>query len=149
MLYSGSCEYAIRALTFLAQRPTGKLTLLGDIAEAEGIPRAFLAKVLQDLVREGLLRSARGPTGGYALGDSPERITLYDIRRAVDGAEDVERCAVGLDPCSDDTPCPLHDTYKPLRAAIESYLQETTIADLARGIWEKRALIAQHGLRAR
>jgi Rrf2 family protein len=147
MLYSGSCEYAIRALTFLAQRPTGKLTLLGDIAEAEAIPRAFLAKVLQDLVRKGLLRSARGPTGGYALADAPDRITLYDIRDAVDGTEDLFQCAVGLDPCSDETPCPLHETFKPLRAAIERYLRDTTIADLARGMWEKRALIAQRSLR--
>jgi len=148
MLYSGSCEYAIRALIYLAQRPTEKLTLLGDIAEAEGIPRAFLAKVLQDLVREGLLRSARGPTGGYALADPPDTVTLYDIRRAVDGTDDLHQCAVGLEPCSDDTPCPLHDAFKPLRAAIEQYLRDTTIADLARGMWEKRALIAQRNLRA-
>ena len=147
MLYSLSCEYAIRALTYLAQRPAGKLTLLGEIAEAEGIPRAFLAKVLQDLVREGLLRSARGPAGGYALADSPENTSLYEIRRAVDGVEDLERCAVGLDPCTDDTPCPLHEMYKPLKAAIERYLRQTTVADLARGIWEKRALIAQRALR--
>lgn len=143
MLYSNGCEYAIRALTYLAQQPSGRLSLLGDIADAEGIPRSFLAKILQDLVREGMLRSARGPTGGYALAYPPEEISLLEIKAAVEGTADLERCAVGLEPCSDDTPCPLHEDFKPLRAAIREYLARTTVSDLARGIWEKRSLLAQ------
>ncbi len=147
MLYSNSCEYAIRALTHLAQRPPGELTLAGRIAEAEGIPRSFLGKILHDLVRGGLLRSARGPTGGYALTYPASGISLLQIKAVIDGTADLDRCAVGIQPCSDETPCPLHETFKPLRAAIRSYLEETTLEDLVKGMWEKRALIAQSKLR--
>lgn len=147
MLYSNACEYAIRAVTHLAQTPPGQLTLLSDIAKAEDLPPAFLGKILQDLVRTGILRSARGPTGGYALAYPPAEITLLDIKEVVEGTAELERCAVGLNPCSDETPCPLHDTFKPLRQAIRRYLEETTVEDLVRGLWEKRARIAERGLR--
>lgn len=147
MLYSNACEYAIRALTYLAQTPPGQLTLLNDIAKTEDLPPAFLGKILQDLVRAGILRSARGPTGGYALAYPPAEITLLDIKEVVEGTAELERCAVGLNPCSDETPCPLHDTFKPLRQAIRRYLEETTVEELVRGLWEKRARIAERRLR--
>lgn len=145
MLYSASCEYAIRALTYLARQPEGALSLLADIADSEGVPGPFLGKILHDLVKAGILRSARGPTGGYALALSAGEITLLHIRETLDGTGDLERCAVGLDPCSDTTPCPLHDTYKPLRGAIRSYLEETTVEDLARGFELKLAAISDRG----
>lgn len=148
MLYSSSCEYAIRAMTYLAGKPPGRRVPLAEIAEAQELPRPFLGKLLQDLVRAGLLSSARGPTGGYSLAYPPQRISLLEVKDAIEGTEDLERCAVGLDPCSDDTPCPLHDTFKPLRRAIRAYLEETTLEDLARGLARKRALLAQRALEA-
>lgn len=146
MLYSNTCEYAIRALTHLAQETPGEFCQLSEIAEAQGIPQPFLGKILQDLVRIGFLRSARGPGGGYQLAYPPGEISLLEVRTAIDGGDDLDRCAVGLNPCSDDTPCPLHETFKPLREAIRRFLEETTLRDLALGIWEKRALIAQRQL---
>lgn len=148
MLYSSGCEYAIRAMTHLASRPPGRLIPLAEISEAQDLPPAFLAKLLRDLARAGLVRSARGPTGGYALAYPPEEVSLLEIREAIEGTVDLERCAVGLDPCSDTTPCPLHDTFKPLRQAIRRYLEETTLDDLARGLARKRALLAERKLRA-
>jgi len=136
MLYSSTCEYAIRALSHLARQPQGSLTLLADIAEAQELPPPFLSKILKDLVRARMLRSARGRSGGYGLATPPGEITLLQIREVLDGVGDLERCAVGLEPCSDVT-----QLYKPLRAAIRSYLEQTTVADLARGFEEKRALI--------
>ncbi len=142
ILYSNTCEYAIRALTYLAQQPTGELTMLSEITAAQELPRAFLGKILKDLVRTGMLRSARGPTGGYSLARDPAEISLLEIKEAIDGSGDLERCAVGLSPCSDDAPCPLHDAYKPLRTAIRTYLQDTTLAGLAAGLSEKQVLLA-------
>ena len=119
--------------------------MLLEIATAQDLPRAFLGKILKDLVRAGMLTSARGPTGGYSLACEPEDICLLEIKEAIEGSGDLERCAVGLNPCSDDTPCPLHDTYKPLRTAIRAYLQETTLASLVVGLSKKRALLADSG----
>ena len=67
MLYSKTCEHAIRALAYLAARPVGDLCLVDEIAEAEDMPRPFTSKILRDLVRAGLLTSSRGPGGAQYL----------------------------------------------------------------------------------
>jgi Rrf2 family transcriptional regulator, iron-sulfur cluster assembly transcription factor len=145
LIYSSACEYAIRAASYLAARHDehGDLVKLRDIAESEELPPPFLASILQRLVMSGLLRSARGPTGGYALERTPDRITLYDIKAAVDGTGELEACAVGLEVCSDEMPCPLHDTWKPIREQITTYLTETTLADMAAALEKKRAASGQ------
>jgi len=141
VIYSRACEYAIRGLAHLAERRHGDLVRLRDIARAEDIPQPFLAKVFQDLVWAGVLESARGRSGGYALARPAAQITLHEIREAIDGAADLTRCAVGLGECSDTMPCPLHDTFKPIRERIKQYLQRTTLADIARALTRKRALL--------
>lgn len=143
MIYSSACEYAIRALARLAQVGRGEFAKLREIAAAEDVPYPFVAKVFQNLVTAGLVRSARGPTGGYALARPPSEVTLYDIKRVIDGVEDLEECAVGLHSCSDDTPCPLHDTWKPIRQQIRAYLERTTLAHMVSALERKRALLAQ------
>ncbi len=149
MLYSKASEYAIRALTHLAGRSPSQFTLLRGIADAEEIPYAFLSKIFHDLVRAGLLRSAKGRHGGYALARSAATISLYEIKDAVEGTADLERCAVGLDRCSDGMPCPQHEIWKPLRQEIKRYLQKTTLSDMERAVREKRALLAQERRQAR
>jgi Rrf2 family transcriptional regulator, iron-sulfur cluster assembly transcription factor len=143
MLYSSACGYAIRALTFLATQPAGVLGQLRDIALAEDIPPAFLGKILQDLVHARLLRSSKGPHGGYALARRATAITLLDIKAAIDGTADLEGCASGFGRCSDDMPCPQHERFKPLRVAMKRYLATTTVADMVGALAEKRALLAR------
>ena len=143
MLYSTGCEYAVRALVHLAHQPHGERTPLTDVAKGESLPAPFLGKIMKDLVRGGLLVSARGPTGGYALARPAEEITLLEIKELLDGPRDLTRCAVGLDPCSDETPCPLHDIWSPLRSQIKRYLETTTLAQVADGVTRKRQLLKQ------
>lgn len=132
MIYSSACEYAIRATTYLATRhDTDELVKLKDISEAEDIPAPFLSSILQRLVTVGILRSARGPTGGYALVAPPSEVNLMDIKESVDGTAELDACAVGLGRCSDEMPCPLHDSWKPIREQIRTYLQTTTLAQMA------------------
>ncbi len=138
MLYSAACEYAIRAVTHIALRGDGGFVKLRQISEEEDIPSPFLASVLQRLVAAGLLESARGPTGGYALSAPPGEVSLHDIKAIVDGTAELEECAVGLGRCSDEVPCPLHDTWKPIREEIKRYLEETTLEQMA------EALAAKH-----
>ena len=149
MLYSSACGYAIRALTFLAEQPTGVLCQLRDIAVAEDIPAAFLGKILQDLVHARLLRSSKGPRGGYALARRAIAISLLDIKAAIDGTHDLEGCASGFGRCSDEMPCPQHERFKPLRVAMMRYLAETSVADMARALAEKRASLARPRARSR
>lgn len=145
MLYSRRCEYAIRALTHLAGRADGELVRLSEIAEARELPVPFARKICRNMVQEGFLRSARGPKGGYALARPASEISLLEIRDAVDGSADLRSCAVGLNPCTDETPCSLHHTWKPLREKVKRYLENTTLKDISRGRRTKRKRMEEAG----
>jgi Rrf2 family protein len=145
MIYSAACEYAIRASTHLALRDNEDLVKLREIADAEDIPAPFLATVLQRLVAAGILRSSRGPTGGYSLTRPPSKISLLDIRAAVDGVSDLDECGVGLGRCSDDVPCPLHEAWMPVRKRLKDYLRKTTLSQVAEALIAKRAILASTG----
>ncbi|HWQ53344.1 MAG TPA: Rrf2 family transcriptional regulator [Bryobacteraceae bacterium] len=142
MIYSRSAEYAIRAFVHLAQVPEGKYAMVKNIAEQEGIPAHFLAKILQQLARKGLLRSSKGPTGGFALRMNPEDISLFTIVEALDGMSDYHHCASGLSECNDEMPCSMHDSWVALRSRIMDYLERNTIADLVKALEQKRKAIA-------
>jgi Rrf2 family protein len=141
MLYSRSAEYAIRAFVHLAQVPDGRYAMVKQIAAEEEIPAHFLAKILQQLARKGMLRSSKGPTGGFSLRVPPGEVRLLDIVEALDGLSEYEKCASGLAECNDDMPCPLHDSWKALRSRIMDYLGRNTIADLAKALEQKRRMI--------
>lgn len=115
---------------------------MGEIAEAEGMPRPFASKILLELVRAGLLRSTRGPGGGYGLARPAAEINLLQIKEIFDGTRDLDECAVGLARCSDEAPCPLHDFFQPLRRSIRAYLEGTTLEDMAGALERKRVLLA-------
>jgi Rrf2 family protein len=87
MLYSKPCEYAIRALAYLARFRNDGAAQGKEIATAEGLPAPVLGKVLQELVRKGLLESRRGPGGGFRLARRPQLITLRDLVAAIDGLD--------------------------------------------------------------
>lgn len=143
MIYSRSAEYAIRAFVNLAQVPEGKYAMVKNIAREEGIPAHFLAKILQQLARKGLLRSSKGPTGGFHLRHKPEEITLMHLVEALDGLGDYEKCACGLAECHDEMPCGMHDPWSALRSRIVDYLNHTSIADICAALEEKKSQVAK------
>src|SRR5258708_12058787 len=85
MIYSRSAEYAIRSFVYLARIPDGKFAMARHIAEQEQIPAHFLAKILQELTRKGLLLSSKGPSGGFALRTPASQIRLLDPVEALTG----------------------------------------------------------------
>src|SRR5205085_6111197 len=113
-----------------------------NIAQEEHIPAHFLAKILQQLARKGLLRSSKGPTGGFALRVDPAEIRLLDIVESLDGLAPYQQCASGLSECSDDMPCSMHDSWVTLRSRIMDYLGRNTIADLAQALDMKKKNLA-------
>jgi Rrf2 family protein len=143
MIYSRSAEYAIRAFVHLAQVPEGKYAMVKQIAEEERIPAHFLAKILQQLARKGLLHSSKGPTGGFRLRQPATDISLLGIVEALDGLTDYQRCACGLEECNDHMPCGMHESWKGLRARIVEYLEGTSIADLTKALELKRRTLAR------
>jgi Rrf2 family protein len=132
MLFSRSAEYAVRAMTFLAQQPSGKLSGAREIAEAEKIPIPFLWKILQNLARHRLIRSFKGLRGGYELARPASAITLSAVVSATDGLDLSGGCVLGLETCGEENACPLHDTWKRIRNEMSAMLEQNTLADLAR-----------------
>ena len=131
MIYSRSTEYAIRALVPLAQAPGGRYTMVKTLAEQENIPAHFLAKILQQLARKGLLRSSKGPQGGFTLNVPADEIHLMDIVQALDGIEPFQNTEGG-------EYCASHREWVILRQQILDYLTDNTVADLVRSLELKR-----------
>ncbi|HYK89276.1 MAG TPA: Rrf2 family transcriptional regulator [Acidobacteriota bacterium] len=132
MLFSRSAEYGIRAMTFLATLPPGRLAGAREISEAERIPMAFLWKILQNLAKRKLIRSFKGQRGGYELAQPADHLTLRMILEATDSADRIGNCVLGLPNCSDENACPLHEAWKELRGNMTAMLHRNTLADLAR-----------------
>jgi Rrf2 family protein len=130
MLYSTNTQYAIRALAALAVRAGEQGMMLDQVVAGTTLPREFIGKIFQSLVKGGILISTRGRGGGFALARPPYRISLLDIVRAVEGNGVCDQCVLGLPTCSDQTPCPQHDLYKPIRQRLRDYLNTTSLADM-------------------
>lgn len=141
MIFSNATEYAIRGLAELACRSdgTGRPVMLDQLVEGTDIPRDFLAKIFQRLVRGGILTSTKGRGGGFALARADHEITIMQIVESVEGPDAFDGCVVGMEACNDHMPCPQHDLYKPIRQRLKAYVQTTTLADLAASLQAKQA----------
>ena len=111
--------------------------MVKNIAEEEQIPAHFLAKILQQIARKGLLKSSKGPTGGFCLKVPASKLKLIDIIDAVDGMSNFTACAGGLPECNSATACSLCDRWKPVQSRIMVFLGKTSIADLVRDAKKK------------
>jgi len=92
MRLSRKSDYALRAIKHLCNLPKGKLGSINSVAEAENIPREFLAKILKDLTRSGILVSYQGVTGGYRLALTAREITFLTVMEAIDGPIHLNLC---------------------------------------------------------
>lgn len=133
------CEYAVRAVLYLASQPEGKVSLIREIAEAQDMPRVYLSKITQYLTRAGLIRSRRGAKGGLVLGRSSGSITLKDVIEAVEGPIRLNVCLTGKGACPRDEECPAHPVWVEAQKGLIDVLKGKTMADLAKedGMMEK------------
>jgi Rrf2 family protein len=125
-------EYAIRGILYLARQQPGKVSLVGDIAAASDVPKTFLAKILQDFVKKGLVTSSRGTGGGFMLARSADRITLLEVVEAVEGPIMPNRCLIGSGACDRDGTCRVHPVWERVRQETSAILSGITIEELAR-----------------
>jgi len=131
MIYSTSTKYAVMALIELAARGNNRPVQIKEISESTGIPRYFLAKLVQTLVKADILSSAKGKGGGLRFARPPSQISLAEVVRAIDGEGALQNCIFGLERCDGTRNCPLHPIWGPIRNQIIRFLHNTTVADLA------------------
>lgn len=96
---------------------------LKSIVNDEKIPGHFLSKILQILVRQKLLISMKGPTGGYRLARDPSTISLLDVIEAIDGLDAFTKCGVFNTQCSETHPCTIHETFRKSMEEIKTLYQ--------------------------
>ncbi len=140
LIFSRQCEYALQAILYLALKPPASMTSIRELARALKIPYHFLGKILQDLSRKGLLKSQKGPSGGFSLKRAPGEITLLQIVEAVDGDSLLHKCVLGFAECSGKYPCAVHQRWGGLRDGIHTMLAKKSVAELAAGM-EKPAYV--------
>ena len=135
-MFSKSCNYAIKATIFIAKHSLEEKKIgFVDIAKEINSPQAFTAKILQILVKAGIIDSVKGVNGGFYI--QKKRIAstfLVEIVNAIDGDTVFNGCGLGLSQCSEDHPCPVHDKFKCIREELAKMLETTNLEELALGI---------------
>ncbi|UXX79036.1 Rrf2 family transcriptional regulator [Reichenbachiella carrageenanivorans] len=135
-MFSKACMYGIRASIYVSSQSLkdNKVGLI-DIANNIESPTAFTAKVLQQLVRSGIIDSTKGPTGGFLI--DPKRIDevkLSQIVDAIDGDSIYKGCGLGLTACDASQPCPVHEQFAKVRNELRHMLESTSLYELATGL---------------
>ncbi|MBN4076341.1 Rrf2 family transcriptional regulator [Gemmatimonas aurantiaca] len=136
ILLSKSSTYSLRATLYIAASGGEKYMPVRKIAEELHISFHFLAKILQTLTQNGILKAFRGPNGGVALAKPAREILISDIVNAFEGRKYFDQCIMGLPNCGEATPCPLHEKWLHTQIQIRDLFEGTTLQDQADRIRE-------------
>lgn len=143
MFFSKSCEYALRATMYIAQSPEGQKVGVHMIAEDLKVPVHYLSKVLQVLVKNNIISSAKGRNGGFFLGPHEINNPLISIVHAIDGKDVFLNCALGMSHCSKERPCPLHDDITAYRDNLQRVLSQSTIGSTVKAVESGETFLAR------
>ncbi|MEC7772871.1 MAG: Rrf2 family transcriptional regulator [Bacteroidota bacterium] len=135
-MFSKACEYGIRAAVYVTlQSLEGRRVGVNEIAEEIDSPIAFTAKTLQQLTKNSIIHSVKGPNGGFEIArEDMDSAKLSMIVKAIDGDKIYTGCGLGLKECNAQKPCPLHDRFLDIRNNLRTMLESTSLFDLATGL---------------
>jgi len=134
-MLSNSSKYAIKAVLFLAIHSNKEHKVMAkDISEPINVPQAYIAKLLQTLVKENIVSSNKGPKGGFYLEEANLNTSIMSIINAIDGEDTLDACMLSLEKCDTDKPCPLHAILSASRNSIVENLNNKTVKDLVLSI---------------
>jgi Rrf2 family protein len=125
-------------------KDSGK-TGIKQISKDLNLPSPFLAKILQDLAKQKILLSSKGPNGGFSLAKDPKKIKLAEILDAVDGEELFTNCIIHNGPCGGKRNktkyCALHNEYEQIRLGLKRMFKKKTIHDLVQNSENSKLVI--------
>jgi len=126
-------EYALRGLVYIqTQNYSGRRPGVAEIAREIDAPHFFTAKIMNHMVKQGFVSSAKGKGGGFYFEPEKPDLTLGQLREVTGGNRSLTSCGFGLQNCNDQNPCPLHEKYAPIRDSIQMLIATETIQSLAR-----------------
>ena len=132
MVITRATEYAIRTIIYLAKHPKGEIVLKKDICRTQEVTPAFLTKILQPLIKVGIVSSQRGVGGGFLLNKASEDITLLDILEAEEGPLSLNHCLIEGGLCQRDSLCSAHRVWEEAQNSMVAVLKRHSVADLVR-----------------
>ena len=134
-MFSKSCEYGLQAMIYISMHSNSKNKVtLKQIAKSQQIPQPFLSKILQQLVKHKLIGSMKGRNGGFYLLKSPQKITLLEIVKIINGTDLLDGCVLGLSKCSAQNPCPVYYEFKKVKDQIKQILKSKSLNTLSEDI---------------
>ncbi len=124
-------DYGLIAMRHLAEHADGRSCSAKDLADSYGIPQEALAKILQRLVKAGLLTSQYGINGGYTLARSPRDISALEVVRAIEGPLFITSCVTVRGQCGQSSKCSVREPLRKVSQTIEDALGRMSIAEMA------------------
>lgn len=136
-MLSNSCRYGIRAIIYLSVKKNADEKVgIKRIGADLDLPAPFLGKILQQLAKQKILKSMKGPNGGFSMMKDPRTVSLYDVVIAIDGEATFTDCVMHNGPCRSidrkKKPCPIHDDYAKIRSEMISLFKKKTIYDMVK-----------------
>jgi len=127
-MFTQTIEYSLRAIVWLASHP-GEPQTNQDIATATLVPSGYLAKVMQSLVRAGLVKAQRGKHGGFVLARPAANVTVLEVINCIEPIRRIRTCPLGIE-SHGSVLCPLHRRLDAAMAQVEKAFAETSIAEI-------------------
>ncbi len=130
-MLSLTCKTAIKSVIYLASKfESAERSGIKEIAEFIDASEHTVGKMLQTLVKEEVINSAKGPNGGFYITAKQKKQPIIYIIEAIDGKEVFKQCGLGLSKCSSTHPCPIHNDYKAVRDLFEKLCRDKKLSDL-------------------
>lgn len=132
-MFSKACEYGIKATVYIIDASLKNLKVsMKDVAKAIDSPEAYTSKILQQLSKNHIIQSVKGPTGGFSVEkDKIDQLNLSSIVAAIDGDSIYKGCGLGFHQCNESKPCVIHHQYKSIRGDLQTMLESTLLVDLS------------------
>jgi Rrf2 family protein len=130
MQITKASEYGVLGLMHLAKHDPNTPVMIEDISEEENIPRSFLGKIFQSLVKAGIICSTRGASGGFYLIKKPEQISLLEIIEAIEGKIVLQQCLDEPPRCESAKECALCRVFGQAQSNLKSTFSKVTLAQL-------------------
>lgn len=130
-MLSKMSQTGIKAVIFLCSRKDDRrYPGIKEVAAQINSSEHTVGKILQALVRKQIIKSLKGPSGGFYISDEQQQLRIWNIVEAIDGREAFEGCGLGLSKCSETHPCPIHHSYKEARIQMEEVFRSKRVIDL-------------------
>ena len=130
-MLSKTCKSAIKAVVYLCSKyGSGENASIKEVADVINASEHTVGKLLQTLVKQDIIKSLKGPTGGFYISKTQQSQPIINIVEAIDGKEIFKECGLGLSQCSAKHPCPIHNGYKEVRESLEKLFREKNVLSL-------------------